>query len=123
MRLVILTLLLSVHGLSQDRRPAALSSPITNGRFEIVQSPMAAQYTFKLDRVRGQVWQHVESKGESLWEPMLVVPPPDVSTGTLPRFQIMLSGIVARDSFLIDSQTGSVWILTSGGWEGMKDIK
>ena len=85
-----------------------------DGRFEIVQSPIAAKWTFRLDRHRGNVDQLVETQDGSLtWQGMFVLGLPDVSTTRKARFTIFASGIAARFTFLIDSQTGRTWVLNS----------
>ena len=85
-----------------------------DGRFEIVQSPIAAKWTFRLDRHSGNVDQLVETQDGALtWQGMLVLDLPDVSSTRTARFAIFASGIAARFTFLIDSQTGRTWVLTS----------
>lgn len=93
--------------------PQASATP-PSGRYEIVRSSLFARLTFKLDKFTGRVWELVERKDEQLaWEPMEVASPSQVpQTSTVPRFQISLSGILARDSFLLDSLSGTVWIYT-----------
>ena len=86
------------------------------GRFEIVQSPVAAKWTFRLDRHRGNVDQLVETQDGALaWQGMLVLGLPEVYPERKPkaRFTIFASGIAARFTFLIDSQTGQTWVLNS----------
>ena len=84
------------------------------GRFEIVQSPIAAKWTFRLDRHRGNVDQLVETQDGALaWQGMFVLGLPDVSPEPKARFTIFASGIAARFTFLIDSQTGQTWVLNS----------
>jgi hypothetical protein len=81
-------------------------------RFEIIQSSIAARYTFKLDRVTGRIRQLVRNTdGDLSWEPMTVSNPPK-GPNAAPHFQIFLSGIAARNSFLLDSVSGQVWVLT-----------
>jgi len=96
-----------------------VSSPISDARFEIVQSDIAAKWTFKLNRYTGRVYQIVHDKDENLlWEEMAVRQHPLLGpmanikmTGNKPRFQIFTSGIAAKLTFLLDSQTGATWQL------------
>jgi hypothetical protein len=99
---------------AQDEYPTS-TSPVPGGRYEIVQSPILARDTFKLDRVQGRVWRLVVGQdGKKLLESMHVRDAPLISSdATGPRFQLFLSGIQARDTFLIDSATGMVWIVTT----------
>jgi hypothetical protein len=53
-----------------------------------------------------------EISNEHSWELMQVVGLP-VLTVFQPRFQIFTSGIVARHTFLIDTDTGATWMLRS----------
>ncbi|WP_343725756.1 hypothetical protein [Herbaspirillum huttiense] len=85
-----------------------------NARYEIVQSPMAARWTFKLDRYTGTVWQLVTTSDNDLtWEGMLIVQSPIVTSPSKPRFQLFTSGIAARHTFLLDTETGRTWQLTT----------
>ncbi|MDE0533948.1 MAG: hypothetical protein OXI01_21240 [Albidovulum sp.] len=86
----------------------------TDGRYEIVQSPVAAKWTFRLDRQRGNVDQLVETQDGALtWQSMFVLGLPDVSSARKARFTIFASGLAARFTFLIDNQTGQTWVLNS----------
>ena len=85
-----------------------------DGRFEIVQSPLAAKWTFRLDRHRGNVDQLVETQDGALtWQDMFVIDLPEMSSTRKARFTIFASGIAARFTFLIDNQIGKTWILNS----------
>jgi hypothetical protein len=88
----------------------------SNARYEIVQSEIAAKWTFRLDRFSGHVSQLVQTKaGESSWEVMPVIALPTLTTSqaTRPRFQIFTSGLAAKFTFLIDTDTGKTWQLTT----------
>ena len=92
------------------------------GRFAIVQSPLAAKWTFRFDRYTGNVDQLVKTRnGEVTWQKMLVLSLPDTSGTREARFFVFTSGLAVRHTFLMDCQTGKTWILTSGpgdivGW-------
>jgi hypothetical protein len=86
----------------------------SNARFEIVQSELAAKWTFRLDRFTGHVAQLVKAKsGEDAWEAMEVIGLPHVSSPMRARFQIFASGLAAKFTFLIDTDTGKTWVLVS----------
>jgi hypothetical protein len=88
--------------------------PPENARFEIIQSELAAKFTFRLDRFTGHVWQLVSTLGGGdAWEPTKVLSLPSISSPTTPRFQIFESGIAAKFSFLIDTSTGQTWTFTT----------
>lgn len=85
-----------------------------DARFEIVQSPLAAKWTFRLDRHTGQVYQLVKTPDDGkAWELMLVEDLPAIQGfSEEPRFTIFTSGLAARHTFLMDTVTGLSWVLT-----------
>ncbi|MBF0631963.1 MAG: hypothetical protein HQL89_13360 [Magnetococcales bacterium] len=90
------------------------TSPPLEARFEILQSQLAARWTFRLDRYSGRIWQLViTSDGDSTWEEMPVMGLPKGQATALPHFQIFTSGLAARHTFLIDNDTGKTWVLIS----------
>jgi hypothetical protein len=98
------------------------SSPPANARFEVVGSPIAAKWTFRLDRATGHVAQLVSTpSGGTTWEEMLVLKLPTVPQPGKPRFQIFSSGLAAKWTFLIDTATGNTWQMVQNGdstlWE------
>jgi len=108
------------------------TSPPPNAKFEIVQAQTAAKWAFRLNRFTGQVSQLVKtSKGNQSWENMRVIDAPKVSTNSYPHFQIFLSGLAAKYSFLIDTDSGKTWVLatltddaskeTEFGWEPFEE--
>lgn len=83
-------------------------------RFEIVQSPLAARWTFRLDRVCGHVGQLVSTKnGGVTWENMLIMALPNCQQDGKIRYQIFSSGIAARYTFLMNTETGKTWQIRS----------
>jgi hypothetical protein len=84
----------------------------SDARYEIVQSPLATKWTFRLDRYTGRVYQLVKTKNDNLaWEAMLIEGHYDVPKPDRPRFAIFSSGLAARHTFLMDSDTGQTWVL------------
>ena len=101
-------------GQTQNSEVHQSTSPPPNARFEIVQSELAAKWTFRLDRFTGHVWQLVKTKtDDDAWEAMKVVDLPPIVNPTMPRFQIFESGIAAKFTFLIDTLSGQTWTLTA----------
>lgn len=85
-----------------------------DARFEIIQSQLAAIWTFRLDRYTGNVHQLVETQsGGNAWEQMIVQGLPKIPTPSKPRFIVFTSGLAARHTFLMDSNTGQTWILST----------
>lgn len=91
----------------------ATSAP-AGARFEIVQSGLAAKWTFRLDRFSGRVWQLVSLRaGGTGWEAMEVRGLERTPPGQA-RFQIFTSGLAAKHTFLIDTTAGRTWVLVTG---------
>lgn len=85
-----------------------------NARFEVVQSELAARWTFRLDRFTGHVAQLVETEDAGdAWEEMTVIGLPPLDMPTRARFQIFTSGLAAKHTFLIDNDTGRTWVVVS----------
>jgi hypothetical protein len=86
----------------------------SNARFEIVQSELAAKWTFRLDRYTGHVAQLTHNKdGDNVWQEMRVIGIPYITSPTRARFQIFTSGLAARHTFLIDTDTGKTWVIAT----------
>jgi hypothetical protein len=84
----------------------------TNARFEIVQSSLVARLTFRLDRYTGRVWQLVKTQDdENAWEETPIRDFPSEKPSTRPRYQLFTSGIAARLTFLLDTDTGKTWVV------------
>ena len=91
-----------------------MTTPPSDARFEIVQSPLAVRWTFRLDRYTGRVYQLVKTqKGGVTWQSMLIQRRPEASNPTKPKFVIFASGLAARSTYLMDSDTGQTWVLTT----------
>jgi hypothetical protein len=106
--------------LVQSAKEASLSaarvgSLLEPTRFEIVQSPLTAKWTFRLDRFAGRVCQLVETPDSDVaWEEMSVRDLPSIDlTQKHVRFQIFTSPLAARHTYLIDLDTGNAWRITT----------
>lgn len=83
-----------------------------DSRYEIVQSQLAARWTFRLDRYTGEVMQLLLNKEkQNTWEKVPVLDLPKIKNPTKPRFQIFTSGLAARHTFLLDTVSGKTWTL------------
>ncbi len=89
-----------------------------DARYEVIQSEIAARWTFRLDRFTGQVYKlgQIES-GQIVWEKMPVWKLPKTENPSKPRFQLFVSGFSAGISLLIDTYTGKTWGL------GVQELK
>ena len=113
---VAASVFLSVGALAQSNDVSIHESTTkpADGRFEVIQSPLAAKWTFRLDRYTGRVDKMVRTLfGDMAWESMSVVDLPDAASANSPRFVLFSSSIAARHTFLVDSLTGKTWLLSS----------
>lgn len=111
----------SVH--AQENTPPHTSSLISpNARFEIVQSQLVFRNTFRLDRTCGAVSQLVlASNDEQAWEPMGIVKlPPCVFDGKL-HYQLFMSALATKGTFLMNTDSGKSWVLVRGVGKDNKD--
>ena len=91
-----------------------MTSTPSDARFEIIQSELAAKWTFRLDRYTGSVDQLVRTRSDRYaWEKMPVTGLPKINNPNKPRFIIFTSGIAVRYTLLMDSKTGKTWVLTA----------
>lgn len=107
----------SATAVSQDYpSPSSQQTSANPGaRYEIIQSPLAAKWTFRLDRFSGRVWQLVKTKdNDSTWEEMSVYELPKLASASRARFQLFTSGLAARHTFIVDSDSGKTWLLVTG---------
>jgi hypothetical protein len=96
---------------------SALTHVPADARFEIVQSELAVRWTFKLDKFTGAVFQLVATKdGGVAWDevPRLRSRAPDPVTPNRVNYQIFISGMIARNMFLMNVNSGATWQLQGG---------
>jgi hypothetical protein len=114
-----LSLSLAPALLSQQEPPSDIhqhTAPPADARYEIVQSELAAKWTFRLDRFTGHVSQLVQSEDhETSWVQMQVfgLAQPN-SIPARDHYQIFTSGLAAKHTFLIDTNSGKTWLLVTG---------
>jgi len=99
------------------------TSPVPNAHYEIVVSSWMRKLTFRLDRYNGRVWMKVvDTKDNKLWQAMYVEDHPWSTKSTHAHFQIFLSGVFASDTYLIDTDSGKVWMVVSSKKPGDADM-
>ena len=119
--MVMLVVVAGVLGGQDLPTPSRSTLAPAGAKYEVIQSPLTARWTYLLDRTSGQVWQ-LTNNGRSLaWTAMPVDPAP--VRGTRPRFQIFTSGITARSTFMLDTDTGFTWIVVRDGWVALGSAK
>jgi len=107
----------SINCFAQTRDPIAYSSTTIGqqARYEIVQSTLAARWTFRVDRVCGNIGQLVTTSSEGVtWEPMFVSGLPRCTADGKIRWQLFTSGLAARHTFLMNTETGKTWQVQTG---------
>jgi hypothetical protein len=84
-------------------------------RYSIHQSAIAAKGTYKLDSYEGDVYQMVEDRNKnSAWEKLRKLPVYGSQDSTVegrPNYQLFLSTIAMRFTYLINVNTGQTWEL------------
>ena len=114
--MIILVVVCPVNILAQDGKISIHNSSTLGpaSRYEIVQSSLAAKWTFRLDKVCGNVSQLVSTTKDAMtWESMGIVSAVKCNNDGKNRFQIFTSGLAARHTFLMNTENGKTWILTS----------
>jgi photosystem II stability/assembly factor-like uncharacterized protein len=116
--LILLVLAFSAVPISAQELPTvpphSSSTVPPNARYEIVQSYIAAKFTFRLDRVCGLISQLVKTQdGGTAWEFMPVERRPACATDGESHYQFFSSSLAARYTFLMNTDTGMTWILTT----------
>jgi len=113
---LILLLLIPFETFSQQRNVNIHSSTSVGAqaRYEVIQSTLAAKWTFRVDRVCGQVSQLVSNDEEEVnWSSMVVFSLPKCLADGKNRYQVFTSGLAARHTFLINTETGTTWQVRS----------
>lgn len=96
-------------------RSHQVTTPPSGARFEVIQSTLAAKWTFRLDRYSGRIWMLVKTPDDdNAWEEMPVQERPQIQTPSRARFQLFTSGLAARHTFLLDADTGKSWLIVTG---------
>ena len=112
---------LSSVAFAQMDRPSSVSSTVPSyARYEILQSPLLAKLTIRLDRITGNTWQFVSTaKGGFAWQLMPRVG--GVNEKLIPgkvNYQLFLSGILAQITILMNTNTGACWYIVEDPKKG-----
>jgi hypothetical protein len=105
---------------AQENLTSSSSSISDSARFEVVQSPILAKLTIRLDRFTGDSWQFVTTeKGGFTWQPLSRGNEAgDVKVPNKVNYQIFLSGIRAQITVLMNVNTGATWYIATDPKEG-----
>ena len=111
----VITFLILVTSGASAAEPSAPVNHISStlgaqARYEIIQSSLAARWTFKIDRFCGYVAQLVlTSKQEMTFENMTVLGLPKCNLDGKVRYQLFTSGLAARHTYMLNTETGKAW--------------
>jgi len=108
--------MVSLCTFAQTEIKSYVSTSQTGGQFEIIQSPIARKFTFKLDKYGGYVWQLVLADDNSFtWQPVAILNMyqkyPDNDKNKDITYQIFMSGASVQDCILLNIKTGDTWQL------------
>lgn len=110
----------SVHpAYGEDCANHERTSAPSDSRYELVQSPLAARTTLKLDKWTGATYIVVEDQsGAVSWQVMTRAAPDPVPGGNKANYQIFTSAIAARFTYLLNVSTGATWLLVEDSTTG-----
>jgi len=104
-----------------DQEPVATTPPLS-ARYELIQNSRAMKETYLLDRYTGKSWQLVRSTKRYVWQRLTKeahqkdLVPKDWSG---PAYQVSVSGLAAKGTYMINVATGATWILFEDPEEGL----
>ena len=110
---------LTIEGWSQETYHNQFSNTPATSRFQIVQSEMGVRYTFNIDKYTGSVFQLVKSKSGLTWQ--IIESENQDYDKKIPNhvnYQLFISGLGIRYTFLINVNTGITWQLTEDSKTG-----
>jgi hypothetical protein len=90
------------------------SSAPDESRYQLVQSTLVARATYRIDKVLGRVDQIVMREDSTItWQrmPRLEHPSGDPQVASRVNYQLFLSGIANRHTFLMNLHNGATWQL------------
>lgn len=111
------TLLLSMAANSQEEfqtYPNQKTDIPEDARYEFIQSPIAAKATFKFDRFTGDTYQIVRREDSTLtWQTIHreIHPKDNGQIKNKVNYQLFLSGLSMRFTYLMNIRSGAVWQL------------
>lgn len=122
--IVIACLLALPHSLTGQAAPVGSHEDATtlpaDARFEVLQPRSKPMWTFRLDRVTGNIDRLVPAKsGDWGWQKMRVLPHPKAVNTIKLHFQIVALDSPAQLVLLVDNESGATWQLVANGENGV----
>lgn len=101
--------------------PVATAPPLI-AKYELIQNSRAMKETYLLNRYTGQSWQLVQSTRRQAWQkiPKETHEADFVPKGwSEPAYQVSVSGLAAKGTYMINVITGATWVLFKDPEEGI----
>jgi hypothetical protein len=113
--------LISIQIFAGDELPSQKTST-ASGRYEIIQAN-ALRFTFRLDKYTGDVYSLIEpysSSGSYRWKRVLMIGSDyeELENKNTINYQMFMSGITFRYTFLTNIHSGKSWVLYEDPNEG-----
>ena len=110
---LIFSVLVSAVAQSSTNKQTSTTPP-EQGKFEIITSSIALRETYLLNKETGETWQLVSTRTGYAWEKIYknanpTDKIPDGFKGAV--YQITMSGIAVKGTYLINTLTGATWTL------------
>jgi hypothetical protein len=119
---------LGVACMAELRDPLKHSSSMLAGhaRYVMVKLALANRWTFRLDRVCGNISQIVVTESEKMiLESMPVMGLPKCAPEGKIRYQLFTSGLAAGHTYLLNTETGNacqIQSIKNKGWHSPKSV-
>lgn len=118
---VLATLAVVAFAQLPAQEPIATTPPSV-ARYELIQNSRAMKETYLLDRYSGNSWELVRSTERYIWQRIQkeahdrdIIP----NEWTGPAYQVSVSGLAAKGTYMINVITGATWILFQDPEEGI----
>lgn len=109
---LLLMLPYSLNGQDLQSVQKQTSTLPSDARYEIVQSGIGSQWTFKLDRITGNVERLASTEsGNLVWIKTRVLPHPKAVNSAKPHYQIVVASQPPYVALLLDTESGATWQL------------
>lgn len=106
--------LFASKALAEETNRHQFSNAPNTSRFEIIQSGLAAKITLKIDKYTGRVYQLVQGTKGLSWSLLASEKHPDDKVlENKVNYQVFISGLAVRMTYLINVNTGASWQLAA----------
>lgn len=109
---------------AQDAVNHEHTSMASDAAYELIQSPLVAKMTLRVNRITGQVDQLIKNaRGALVWQSLGKPADPAGDSGGRITYYVFTSGLATRWTFLMNIRTGATWQLVEDadskdfGWQ------